>query len=497
MLLRKLLKRYTDGNVYGVISVYGLEPFILWIPGVWQSLCLVSSQIERNLQFFVDGRLVLNVDNPKIRIVHNFHKNITGNIRLLVNPDIREETATNVHNTDITDIQIWNVKKTPQFIEKLSICQTNEEGNILKWSESKIQTNLTIYEEVKLKDICKKSSMKVISYGERMDFTNTRKLCKNLGGDIAIASSKSNLDQMLAASRTAAQKSELCQSGFFTGYSDDKEEGKWTDIVEGNTMIYNAVTYNDNSLHKNCVAYEFENTIVSRLCSNIYCPICNITSHQTFHLENILGSNVDNYYVMLNTSFLLGLKKSKMMKTKEGQWQIKNENTTVAKLTNKNKEYNPYFPIGSHDWIFLEQGCTSTLCSTNLTSNFHIAVERPGNFCCSDGSCFKTEDVVCNIIYDCEDKSDELFCHQRIVETGSNMQNINNSDYTGVSVKLEVFDILEISQEKSTFSLFFLMELQWKLFLYDHLFLNEDFRKNTLRHMTNKSIWTPKGRIFE
>ena len=144
MLLRKLLKRYTDGNVYGVISVYGLEPFILWIPGVWQSLCLVSSQIERNLQFFVDGRLVLNVDNPKIRIVHKFHKNITGNIRLLVNPDIREETATNVHNTDITDIQIWNVKKTPQFIGKLSICQTNEEGNILKWSKSKIQTNLTL-----------------------------------------------------------------------------------------------------------------------------------------------------------------------------------------------------------------------------------------------------------------------------------------------------------------------------------------------------------------
>ena len=59
----------------------------------------------------MDGRLVLNVDNPKIRIVHKFHKNITGNIRLLVNPDIREETATNVHNTDITDIQIWNMKK--------------------------------------------------------------------------------------------------------------------------------------------------------------------------------------------------------------------------------------------------------------------------------------------------------------------------------------------------------------------------------------------------
>ena len=234
----------------------------------------------------MDGRLVLNVDNPKIRIVQKFHKNITGNIRLLVNPDIREETATNVHNTDITDIQIWNVKKTPQFIEKLSICQTNEEGNFLKWSESKILTNLTMYEGVKLEDICKNSSMKVISYGERMDFTNTRKLCKNLGGDIAIASSKSNLDQMLAASRTAAQKSELCQSGFFTGYSDDKEEGKWTDIVEGNTMIYNDVTYNDNSLHKNCIAYEFENIIVSRLCSNIYCPICNITSHQIFHLEN-------------------------------------------------------------------------------------------------------------------------------------------------------------------------------------------------------------------
>ena len=147
----------------------------------------------------MDGSLVLNVDNPKIRIVQKFHKNITGNIRLLINPDIKEETANKVHNTDITDIQIWNMKKTPEFIEKLSICQTNEEGNFLKWSESKILTNLTMYEGVKLEDICKNSSMKVISYGERMDFTNTRKLCKNLGGDIAIASSKSNLDQMLAA----------------------------------------------------------------------------------------------------------------------------------------------------------------------------------------------------------------------------------------------------------------------------------------------------------
>ena len=103
----------------------------------------------------------------------------------------------------------------------------------------------------------------------------------------------------------------------------------------------------------------------------------------SFTLHGVcLESQVDKYYVLLDSNELLGL----------------------AFL----EETDEYFPSGTHKWYFVDTACTDP--GQDWRSlNLHLDVEKPGKFCCDDGACIKSE-LICNNFADCEDGSDERNC---------------------------------------------------------------------------------------
>ena len=166
--------------------------------------------------------------------------------------------------------------------------------------------------------------------------------------------------------------------------------------------------------------------------------------------------------------------------------------TTVLDPNNDND-----IPFGDNDWVFYDGSCFDGDTDWNADDanktrklNFHLAVKRPGMFCCSDGQCLDSS-VACNGIYECDMGSDESFCDDRIIETFSSMKDKINTKDIELNVNVTVLNVLDVSQDDSTFSLFFWIKLEWINPNHDFLFLNDDFFLNDVSKMTNNSIYLP------
>ena len=80
------------------------------------------------------------------------------------------------------------------------------------------------------------------------------------------------------------------------------------------------------------------------------------------------------------------------------RWEIVfSSNNSLLAFTNQTE-----FPVGSHPWKFLDEKCVDGE-STWRMLLLHKTVEKPGYFCCGDGSCISSE-FVCDNNQHCDDR---------------------------------------------------------------------------------------------
>ena len=111
----------------------------------------------------------------------------------------------------------------------------------------------------------------------------------------------------------------------------------------------------------------------------------------------------DTLYLMINSSYFLGFINTTLHRdTTTNIWQIVNtfDSSLIAEM-----EGLDGFPLGTNRWYFLDTYCTDPD-SPWRTVSLHRRVERPGMFCCGDGTCLES-DKVCDINQHCSDGSDE------------------------------------------------------------------------------------------
>ena len=284
--------------------------------------------------------------------------------------------------------------------------------------------------------------------------------------------------------------------GFYVGYTDAIEEGKWVDVVDGAPMTLKNWGHGqpDNSgetgQDQDCVFYFFQDRkIYDTFCYDQFCPVCQLESDVLYQFDRMCrDSHVDTFYSMKSPTEFIGLKSTKMIKAMN-RWEIYStpDNFLQAYTYDKNND----IPFGDNKWVFTDSTCGDTDIDMTRKLNFHIAVKRPGMFCCSDGQCMDSN-VVCNGIYECDTGSDESFCNDRIIETDSSMKDKINTKDIEITVNVTVFDVLDISQDDSTFTLQFWLKLEWINPNYDFLFLNDDFHLNDVAKMTKNSIYYPE-----
>ena len=469
----KLGDKYSYGNAYGAIfdpTTSGDKFFDIWSLGIWHSFCLIAN--TKILEVYVDGNLAVSDSSYS-----GFLKQSEKNIQI--------QDVTNLINYEITDWNIWKETKTYYFIQDFASCQTSEEGNVLKWSSVDSKSILAINDYSQADNLCQ-NKFEILATDQKFDLENTVKFCQKLGGRVAVAKNEPSFNKM----KQALEKFESCDE-FYVGYSDKDKEGDWVDVNDKSPMMYEnwADGEPDNfaAVDHDCAVFGPQSTkFKDRWCSTKNCPICEVQTSTKFQLIGKFQQRIDTHFVMRNMSFFMGYMFSKMFRTATG-WEIR---------STKDDELLAYwnfrdFPIGyisGRPWH-------ETHNSEKINAYFYLKFEKPGKFFCLDGSVLDSSHV-CDGKNDCGDGSDEgratehvghdlSLCHGRI-EKPSIYQAV---DIT-VNASIYVLDVLDISQERSTFTLFFWLRLEW-FHMYNFLFLSENYKENSVDKMTNLTIWKP------
>ena len=150
-------------------------------------------------------------------------------------------------------------------------------------------------------------------------------------------------------------------------------------------------------------------------------------------------------------------------------WSQLNQRWEILDLRNDQviatKAGSQEYPLGVHQWRFENNSCHDPQSNWSRSLKFHLAVEEPGNFCCSDGLCVPSE-LVCDNVEHCQDGADEEHCqlvHARdktykssIPPFGFGLENdVKVALPLTINSSVEIFEILHVDESVAQFSLLF------------------------------------------
>ena len=151
-------------------------------------------------------------------------------------------------------------------------------------------------------------------------------------------------------------------------------------------------------------------------------------------------------------------------------WSEPNQRWEIVDLRNDQviatKAGSKEYPLGVHQWQFENKSCHDPQSNVSRTLKFHLAVEEPGMFCCSDGFCFNSE-LVCDNVEHCQDGADEQHCqlvhagdkkayNPSIPPFGFDLKNdVKVAKPLIINSSVEIFEILHVDESVAKFSLLF------------------------------------------
>ena len=530
--------RQSDNQVFGSSDFSPYFP--VWPPGEWNSACVVLNQntgafkININGENLVEEMFKENRNSLKLPRIGSYNinlglysfifmmwvqcqciffqtflqtfsgkfkqRNLTGLV--LMNKEVEYYP----HHGAITDLNVWSRALTDQEIGDWQHCKKDPEGITLSWDNLQFTVRGLNVSEIDRNETCREEGTKKFIASDRtIGFDKTERLCRALGGEIAVARDPESLERMSRAFEASCQEGE---EEFYGGYRREDLHSPWTDVVTGDMMGWTnwdhscpfdwydddlcAISY-QNSSGKFCDAD----------CSMKLCPVCQVNQVVNMELEGVCrGSSVDSFYVMKSPTEYLGyLHTSIAFSSSRDRWEVShtfNSSNVLAFMDTKSD-----FPLGVNQWIFLEEDCADPW-KMYRTLSLHFEVKKPGNFCCDDGICIDSE-LVCDSFSDCGDGSDENDCNflyvpptltdtekppTRVKKSGKIQPIILNATF-------HVLEIFEINEVDSTFDLHFILEIQWLQQTLSYSFLKLNDFKNFLLQSSKEKIWIPRVEFSE
>ena len=441
----KLGKRYARRKAFAVLLRSGYTD--AWSLRKWHSVCITFNSSDNILKIYLDGSFKTSEfytkDDFKSGNIILFQKSNNEHNHNNEYGDGEVNSIPYQAQTEITDLNIWNT--SINFIERWSNCESELYGNYLNWSSIEFDKDIQSY-SLDNNTVCSQPENFIV-HQDRKNFAETQNFCSNMGGTMAVAKNNQTLEQMIESFRNKdGSWLENCQDGFFIGYSDEQEEGSWVSIEDGTSITVNHKWANENptnNLISNQAVYT-DGKIFDRWEQNSYCPICSMQEQRLFELDNICTEdhNIDKFYVMVNTSYFVGLVATRLYKNAFQDWVIEttDDSSLLANLpVPVGQDDDEFIPSGLHLWQFSKFECNTDYDEYNKmparSMNLHLSVDRPGNFCCSDGTCINSE-LVCDGNQDCSD--DENDYNDRIEMT--QMRDTETSQETDVLVNVSIWN---------------------------------------------------------
>ena len=317
------------------------------------------------------------------------------------------------------------------------------------------------------------------------------RFCQKLDGNLAVAVDVATFTLM---NQTF---SDVCEGEhyFYTGYTDSEVEGEWRDVNTGDLITWTnwyKGQPNGGDKQQCCTINVARGTMGDTSCTRRKCPICRFKQRSKLQLTGVCSqSNIDRFYVLKSQSELLGMTSTRMISSSRShRWEIvdRNNEDKIFAFTNQ----SAVIPLGKHRWYFQDDSCG------DLDLNLHREVEKPGHFCCDDGSCIDSE-LVCNNFPDCLDGTDETNC-SLFVQPGPNykrhLPSIGNDEGEKTNLLINttftVLNVVEINEDESFIDIFFKLHLQWFDKSLTFKFLKYSDNENTLEEELVDEIWKPE-----
>ena len=344
------------------------------------------------------------------------------------------------------------------------------------------------------------NSTEIMAFNIELGFYDSITFCQKIGGQMAVAVDRETLDLMNETFSEVCGGKSL--SEFYSGFTDREVEGEWRDVNTGDLLTWNNWLEGEPDGGE-----DFPCSMMTRwrhgdgrmddtACARKSCPICRVKQRTKLQLTGVCSqSNIDRFYVLKSPSELLGMTFTKMIfSSKNNRWEIvdRNDKEKIFAFINQSEE----IPLGKQRWYFQNNSCEDHVL------NLHREVEKPGHFCCEDGSCIDSE-LVCNNFPDCQDGTDETNC-SLLVQPGLGYKNHlpsigiegGKKILLSINATFTVLDIFEVNEDQSFIDILFKFKLEWFDKSLTFKFLKNSEKENTLDKISASKIWKPEI-IFE
>ena len=185
-------QRYKDihGNKWkhsGVLGYVGdgvyNENFPAWQPGVWSSGCVTVVPQQGNLTVVLNGQTVFETTEYEMEFQ-------PGRNIVLMNDGAEWGGLPN--HGEMTDVNVWRRILTLDEMRQWESCQSEPSmvGDVVRWDTASLNLTLGVsVREADKTEICptKKGRKTYKAFKSKNTFTEMTKLCRNLGGQIAVA----------------------------------------------------------------------------------------------------------------------------------------------------------------------------------------------------------------------------------------------------------------------------------------------------------------------
>ena len=186
--------QYLSGKSFGS-SYFEVQYkfFPIWKPDAWNTFCSTYNSQTKKFDMYTNNKLVFSYENVE------FVKNPAQNNIILLNAfSFAVNDYIYPFDGAITDLQIWSRIFNDEDIQNWSACNGVEPGDFFQWENAKFEFTGDIETlEVKKSVICSQQVIKrFLAFPEKLNFIDSVKFCKKIGGEIAVADDFETVEKM-------------------------------------------------------------------------------------------------------------------------------------------------------------------------------------------------------------------------------------------------------------------------------------------------------------
>ena len=326
-----------------------------WQPGLWNHGCITASDSQGFVDININGETHYRSNNYRGSFSRQDH-----NIVLMNDGGYWEGTP--MHGA-VTDVQVWGRVLTREEMMAWYHCETSSKGDVLDWEKVSWQTFRLNTIEMDKRTICKTDGNPVFkAFNTQMNFYETLHFCQTINGKIAVAEDRQKYEAMNKTFLEVCSSSN--SSDFYTGFTDEADDGIWVDANTGGEFSLTnwAENFPSNYYSYDCSYSAPHYQVRDFVCSDRTCPICQVKPTDFILRGVCLESAVDKFYFSQQLDDFLGYQTSRLLfSAARARWEIVNETNrdqVLAFMSSAAGSGGGGYPVGKNQWYFLDTNCT-------------------------------------------------------------------------------------------------------------------------------------------